>query len=456
MPSIFVSYRRTDAPAHAGRIYDRLVDRFGNANVYKDIDSTAPGADFAEVINQTIVRCDAVVAVIGRDWAPASRRGRQRRPFDDPQDWVRREIAAALERNIRVVPVLVEGAQIPSPDQLPDDVKPLTRRHAVELSETAWTPQLDRLIDALAMPSSMPPAGGSPTSPSERPHPPPREPAASRRLRTAGARRQTRQLVVAGASALIAIGAAVLAFSGGGSDKPNETMSREPGTAGARSVSLYRERVGDVCDAVNGAEKARARDDKGANIRVHRARTTIAQRNALLDAVRRSAARSAHARTSFAALRAPRADVAAHTETEAAWNRNAARLRTYAQRLDQAVTRPELVAALNYLSNVRPRLARDGDTVTAGLERLGAAECDLDPPTVTRGFTLPKPRGTRGGSKSPAIANVPSGSTTTDSPRHPSTTTTTTTPNGESPIANLPEPQGTPTASSPTTTETPP
>jgi hypothetical protein len=422
MPSIFVSYRRTDAPAHAGRIYDRLVDRFGNENVYKDIDSTAPGADFAEVINQTIARCDAVVAVIGRNWASASRRGRQRRPFDDPQDWVRREIAAALERNIRVVPVLVEGARIPSPDELPDDLKQLTRRHAVELSETAWTPQLEQLIDALAMPSPTPLADRAPTPRSERPHPPPREPAASRRPRPAGARRQTRQLLAAGASAVIAIGAAVLALSGRGSDQPNETMSREPGIA--RAQSLYRERVGDVCDAVNSAEKARARDDKRANKQVHRARTTIAQRNALLDAVRRSAARSARARNSLAALQAPRAEVAVHTETEAAWNRSAARLRSYAQRLDQAATRTELAAALNYLSKVRPRLARDGDTVTAGLERLGAGECDLDPPIVTRGFNLPKLRGRRGPSPSSTLANVPSSTTTSSDPTVPTSPST--------------------------------
>src|SRR5215217_8584700 len=95
MSSIFVSYRRSDAPAHAGRIYDRLVDRFGRDNVYKDLDSTTPGADFAEVIDEAIASCDALVAVIGRDWVSAMRRWRRRRWLNDPQDWVRREIAAA-------------------------------------------------------------------------------------------------------------------------------------------------------------------------------------------------------------------------------------------------------------------------------------------------------------------------------------------------------------------------
>jgi hypothetical protein len=150
LPRIFVCYRRTDAPAHAGRIYDRLVERFGTDNVYRDLDSTTPGADFAEVINQTIAKCDAVVAVIGKDWRSVTGQWRRRRLQDDSGDWVLREIAAALKRNIRVVPVLVEGAKMPDAGELPEDVQVFARRHAVELSETAWTLQLDRLIDSLA------------------------------------------------------------------------------------------------------------------------------------------------------------------------------------------------------------------------------------------------------------------------------------------------------------------
>src|SRR3954469_18106471 len=107
MPSIFVSYRRTDAPGHAGRLYDRLVERFGAASVFKDLDSMEPGADFVEVIEETVQRCDALIAVIGRDWLAGSHGGGPR--LDDPQDWVRLEIANALRRKVRVVPVLVEG-----------------------------------------------------------------------------------------------------------------------------------------------------------------------------------------------------------------------------------------------------------------------------------------------------------------------------------------------------------
>jgi predicted ATPase/class 3 adenylate cyclase len=149
MSFIFVSYRRSDAPAHAGRIYDRLAERLGKDSVYMDLDSTVPGADFADVIEQTIAQCDALIAVIGRDWVSALRPSRRARHADGSEDWVRREIAAALARNIRVIPVLVQGAKMPSSAELPDDIKGLARRHAIELSETAWSAQLGLLMDAL-------------------------------------------------------------------------------------------------------------------------------------------------------------------------------------------------------------------------------------------------------------------------------------------------------------------
>jgi TIR domain len=121
MPSIFVSYRRSDAPGHAGRLYDRLVDRFGEGSVFKDLDSMEPGADFVEVIEDTVARCDALLAVIGRDWLEVNQGGGRR--LDDPQDWVRLEIADALKRKIRVVPVLVAGASMPSAADLPEDLQ---------------------------------------------------------------------------------------------------------------------------------------------------------------------------------------------------------------------------------------------------------------------------------------------------------------------------------------------
>jgi len=147
VPTIFLSYRRTDAAGHAGRLYDRLVERFGENSVFKDLDSMEPGADFGEVIEATVARCDALIAVIGRDWLAPDEEGLRR--LDAPDDWVRLEIGNALKRNVRVIPVLVESARMPSPADLPADVQALTRRHAVELSESAWNPQVRQFIDAL-------------------------------------------------------------------------------------------------------------------------------------------------------------------------------------------------------------------------------------------------------------------------------------------------------------------
>jgi hypothetical protein len=143
VPSIFVSYRRSDAPAHAGRLYDRFLQRFGAANVFMDVGSLEPGVDFVDVLEQTLARCDVLVAVIGRDWLLTER-------LDDPRDWVRLEIATALKRDIRVIPVLVEGAHMPSAASLPDELAALGRRQAVELSESGWGAQVGQLLDALA------------------------------------------------------------------------------------------------------------------------------------------------------------------------------------------------------------------------------------------------------------------------------------------------------------------
>jgi TIR domain len=141
LASIFISYRRSDAAGHAGRLYDQLAQRFGDASVFKDLDSMEPGADFAQVIEDTVARCDALIAVIGSDWISPR--------LDDPDDWVRLEIAHALVRDVRVIPVLVEGAKMPAPSDLPDDLTAFTRRHAVDLSETGWHAQVGELLDRL-------------------------------------------------------------------------------------------------------------------------------------------------------------------------------------------------------------------------------------------------------------------------------------------------------------------
>ncbi|HJQ30682.1 MAG TPA: DUF4440 domain-containing protein [Pyrinomonadaceae bacterium] len=144
---IFISYRRDDSVGHAGRLYDRLSDHFGGDQIFMDIDQIEPGEDFVHVIEDGVGSCEILIAVIGRRWLVGAD-GATRR-LDDPNDFVRLEIAAAFRRDIRVIPVLVEGAVMPMPRDLPEDLSPLSRRQAIELSDQRWKYDVDRLIEAL-------------------------------------------------------------------------------------------------------------------------------------------------------------------------------------------------------------------------------------------------------------------------------------------------------------------
>jgi TIR domain len=134
---IFINYRRDDAIGTAGRLHDRLAQTFGRNNLFMDVDHIPAGVDFVEHLHSQVAACDVFLAVIGPNWLNAKdQRGRRR--FDNPDDYVTIEIAAALARNIRVIPVLVDGARTPRPDKLPDSVKPLVRRNAVEVRNTQF------------------------------------------------------------------------------------------------------------------------------------------------------------------------------------------------------------------------------------------------------------------------------------------------------------------------------
>jgi hypothetical protein len=117
MPKIGISYRRADSDAIAGRIKDRLVDHFGEHSVFMDIDSIPFGLDFREYIKQALLEHDAVIAVIGPKWLGQSKGGQLR--IQDEADPVRIELEIALQRKIPVIPVLVDGAAMPTPAELP-------------------------------------------------------------------------------------------------------------------------------------------------------------------------------------------------------------------------------------------------------------------------------------------------------------------------------------------------
>jgi uncharacterized protein YecT (DUF1311 family) len=146
---VFISYRREDSGGFAGRIYDRLTTSLGQDNVFFDVDSIAPGVDFIDTLNDRLGRCDALVAVIGKSWLSNVEPDKRRR-LDDPTDYVRLEIEAALHRSIRVIPVLVDGAALPKTGDLPETLAKLTRRQAIEISLTRFESDVERLVEALS------------------------------------------------------------------------------------------------------------------------------------------------------------------------------------------------------------------------------------------------------------------------------------------------------------------
>ena len=149
MSKIFISYRREDTMAHAGRLGDALKRRFGRDRVFMDMEAIEPGADFVDAIDAAIGDCEALIVLIGDDWLTVT--GDDGRPrLEDEEDFVRIEVAAALERKARVFPVLVEGAAMPSADQLPATLAKLARRQAHELAEgKRWHTDVAELVSVL-------------------------------------------------------------------------------------------------------------------------------------------------------------------------------------------------------------------------------------------------------------------------------------------------------------------
>jgi hypothetical protein len=145
---IFLSYRREDATPYARLLKSELTVRFPDAPVFMDLDSIEPGLDFVEVIERAVSSCAVLVVLMGRQWATLTDEGGQRR-LDDPDDFVRSEVQAALERGVRVIPVLVDGARPVRRRELPDELQKLARLNALELSAGRYPYDADRLFGVI-------------------------------------------------------------------------------------------------------------------------------------------------------------------------------------------------------------------------------------------------------------------------------------------------------------------
>ena len=145
---VFISYRREETAHPAGWLYARLAHQYGGEQVFKDVDSIEPGDDFVQAITRAVGSCDVLLALIGGQWLTiADEHGRRR--LDDPGDFVRLEIEAALTRDVRVIPILVDEARMPRVDELPPSLVSLTRRQALELSPSRFEYDTGRLLKVL-------------------------------------------------------------------------------------------------------------------------------------------------------------------------------------------------------------------------------------------------------------------------------------------------------------------
>lgn len=188
MRGIFISYRRDDATGYVHALRERLSTHFGSNQIFMDIDSIEPGLDFVEVIQSSVSSCAVVLALIGKRWLQPQR-------LNDSRDFVRLEIETALEKNIRVIPVLLEGAPMPSSEELPGVLAPLARRQAFEISNRHFSDDLGQLTELLErilkgrelennFPPPLPVAASKPATagqPSSAPFLPPLPPVPARR-----------------------------------------------------------------------------------------------------------------------------------------------------------------------------------------------------------------------------------------------------------------------------------
>jgi formylglycine-generating enzyme required for sulfatase activity len=152
MPAkVFISYRRDDAKWQAREIYRALTNVLPSDHVFMDIDSIPPGADFVEILEGWVDQCNILLALIGAGWINAVDPKTNRRRLENPEDFVRIEVRKGLARGIPVVPVLLDGAQMPDVDRLPDDLKRLTRRHAEFIEHRTVDTDVERLIRRLGL-----------------------------------------------------------------------------------------------------------------------------------------------------------------------------------------------------------------------------------------------------------------------------------------------------------------
>jgi len=145
---IFINYRKDDSPWNSLALYQELIKHFGKENIFKDFNTILPGTDFVESIEEALESCDVLLVLISEHWADIKDKNGNPR-IDNPDDFVRLEIATALRRNIKVIPVLFDNAVLPPATELPDDLKKLSRRQFIEIDKTRFEADTARLVETI-------------------------------------------------------------------------------------------------------------------------------------------------------------------------------------------------------------------------------------------------------------------------------------------------------------------
>jgi len=145
---VFLCYRRDETAGYAGRVQDRLAQEFGRDLLFMDVDTVPLGVNFVTVLHNQVAKCEVLLAVIGPNWLDARDEDGTRR-LDDPKDFVRIEIGAALQRDIPVIPILLDGAKVPKANQLPKDLEELSLRNGLDVRHASFHNDMDRLIRGL-------------------------------------------------------------------------------------------------------------------------------------------------------------------------------------------------------------------------------------------------------------------------------------------------------------------
>ena len=146
--NIFINYRREDDPGSTGWLREHLEEAFSSEQLFMDVDSIEPGLDFVRVLEEQVDKCDVVLAVIGPRWLDARDKAGNRR-LDNPDDFVRLEIESSLKLGEQIIPVLVNNAEMPTADVLPESLRPLVRRNAVRLTHERFRADAQGVIRAL-------------------------------------------------------------------------------------------------------------------------------------------------------------------------------------------------------------------------------------------------------------------------------------------------------------------